>query len=50
MSDSENIKSIENRIKRIQTSQNIQTVFLIMSIFGIVSLGTLILKAKRIIK
>lgn len=48
MTDSENIQLIEGRIKRIQKSQNIQTVFLVLSILGIVSIGTLIFKAKKL--
>lgn len=48
MTDSENIDLIQGRIKRIQKSQNVQTVFLVLSIFGIVSIATLVFKAKKL--
>jgi hypothetical protein len=50
MTDSEKLDRLNRRLRRMEVSQHIQTAIVVIAFLGIVSLGTLIKKTKRLIK
>lgn len=46
LTDSQKLDLLNKRLKRMEISQNIQTMVVILGFVGIVSLGTLLAKVK----